>query len=75
MSALALITALLWLTVLLLWLVYAVEAFQESPGQGLLTLLLPAYVLYYACIRSRRAPFSAWLLTIAALLVLSLSRY
>jgi hypothetical protein len=75
MSAVALVTGLLWVLVLCLWAAYVVEAFRESPGQGLLTALLPFYVLYYACIRSRRSPAGAWVLTLAALMVLWLSHY
>lgn len=36
----------------IVWLIYVIEAFRDRPEQGLLTLLLPGYVLYYACIRS-----------------------
>lgn len=52
------------------WVLYVVEAFRQDLRQGLLTLLLPAYVFYFATIKSRRA--RAWLWLLAATTVLML---
>ncbi len=39
-----------------MWLALAIAAFKQSVGQGLLTVVLPGYVLYFMFIRSRWGP-------------------
>ena len=34
------------------WVMYLLEAFEQDPGQALLTLLVPFYLFYFAFIRS-----------------------
>jgi hypothetical protein len=67
MSPLDLLHLLLAVITALLWLCYVVEAFRDSTAQGLLTLLLPLYVLYYAFIRSRYGPQLRFAFTVCVL--------
>ena len=54
-----------------LWVLYLVEGFKQNPGQGLLTLVVPFYVFYFAFIRSGRSPVIGVALTgLTALLVM-----
>jgi cell division protein FtsW (lipid II flippase) len=41
------------------WVMYLLEAFEQDPGQALLTLLVPFYVFYFALIKSKRSPGAA----------------
>lgn len=54
---LEIVTGLLLVLFAIVWALYAVEAFRDSPAQGVLTVVVPAYVLYYAFIRSNRSPY------------------
>ncbi len=53
----AVTSLLMWLlaaTLIGVWLLYVVEGFRQDPGQGLLLLVFPPYVYYFALNRSRR---------------------
>lgn len=56
-----------------IWLLYVAEAFRDSVAQGLLTLLLPFYVVYYAYTRARRARPMRIALVVLGLLFLRLA--
>ena len=47
---------------LLFWLLYAIEAFRQNLGQGLLTLFIPPYVFYFMLVRSQSSAARAGLL-------------
>jgi len=51
------------------WLAVLVVAFQESGGQGMLCLLLPFYILYYAFVRMEYHLLRGWFLAICLALV------
>lgn len=60
------IAALVLLAALaLIWAIYVHEAFRKAPEQGLLVLLVPGYVYYFAHVQSRRA----WPLRVALMLL------
>jgi hypothetical protein len=40
------------LIAMVLWVMYVAEAWRQSTGQALLTLVVPFYVLYFAHVRS-----------------------
>ena len=40
------------LIAMVLWVMYLAEAWRQSAGQALLTLVVPFYVLYFAYVRS-----------------------
>lgn len=80
MGVFEIVSALLAAAIVLVWVVYLVEAFGQSPGQGLLLLLAPIYAYYFAQIRSakgaatRGALFGATALLLALNLVRALGR-
>ena len=53
-----------------LWLLYIIEAFGRRFADGMLTLLVPFYVLYFACIKSVKSRAYYWALIILTGLLL-----
>ena len=41
------------------YVLYVLEAFRESRGEGLLTLLVPPFCMYFAYARSSQSPYNA----------------
>ena len=73
MTVLAVISCGLFAAITVVWLVYLREAFGQSPGQGLLVLLVPPYVLHFALVRSLRGRALRIILFGGAALLLAVS--
>ena len=55
---------------MLLWLLYLIEAFGQSPLQGILTLLVPLYVYYFMFIKSARSKSLGLLMVLFSFLLI-----
>jgi hypothetical protein len=70
------ITQILLISILIVfvgfWLYYLVDAFKLNALEGILTLLVPAYVLYFAFIKSQRRRPYALALSVVTCLMFSL---
>ena len=53
---------------LCLWFLYLIDALRHTPLQGILVLLMPGYVFYFAIIKSQRTKPFGMLLIVASLL-------
>lgn len=63
---------LLLFLITIIWVMYLYEAFRQNLFQGILTLLLPFYVFYFAFIRSIRSSATGILLSALVSLYLTL---
>lgn len=72
MDAMELARFFVLLVAMVLWVMYVAEAWRQSLGQALLTLVVPFYVLYFAHIRSTGSWIARIALTSATVLFLVL---